>query len=152
VKKFVFIILFLLLCLSGCSAKDILINKASETEKSAMNEQPEMVVKVYPQEINLNEIPDFIKVTITNLSDTEYRGSWHCGIQYYDGKDWVLANAPAFTDDEIVIEPGGILEINYVPLYPNWSPLLPTDYVHDYIIGEYKVKYDKWYGEFTITG
>jgi len=127
-------------------------NKASEKEKSEINEQPDMLVKVYPQEININEIPDFIKVTVTNLSDIEYRGGWHCGIQYYDGKDWVLANAPAFNDDGVVIEPGGILEINYVPLYPNWSPLLLTDYVHDYIIGEYRVKYDKWYGEFTITG
>jgi hypothetical protein len=146
-KKIIFAFIFLL-CLSGCSIDESNYDTAGELKESIITDgnQFDMLIEVYPKEISIGEIPDFIKVTVTNLSDAEYRGGWHCGIQYYDGTDWVLANAPAFPDDLIAIEPGGILDINYVQL-------LPIEYAHTdgYAAGRYRVKYDIWYGEFTIT-
>ncbi|MDR2044624.1 MAG: hypothetical protein LBQ15_09730 [Clostridium sp.] len=101
-----------------------------------------ITIEVEPNHIHHTEIPKFVMVTIRNLSKKlEYRGSYHYAIEYYNGTDWVNIVSPAAIEEELVIEPSGVFELNYIQLMPD---------TYHYTIGKYRVTYDKWYGEFAI--
>ena len=102
-----------------------------------------ITVKVEPENISVIEIPNYVSITIKNLSDNlEYRGSYHYAIEYYDGTDWVNIVAPAVIEEELVIDPSSVFEMNFVQLMPN---------TYNYTAGKYRVVYDRLYGEFTIS-
>jgi hypothetical protein len=115
-------------------------NKRTDIE-TGFGKQVEIVVEVEPKNININEIPDFIEITIRNLGEIEYMGDYHYSIEYYDGIDWISIVSPAAIDVIVVINPKETLILHY-------GQLMPDNY--RYTVGEYRVKYNNWYGEFSI--
>ena len=113
----------------------------------------EIIIRVEPENINLDEIPENLIITIENLSDTEWYGGYHCAIDYFNGDDWELILAPAFIDDVFEIKPNSTCT-NYVPTEP---------YTTNYTTGKYRVRFgfnsdgiyedgwNGWYGIFFIT-
>jgi len=121
---------------------DSVIADKTEDVKADFDERVKIVIEVRPKSINFNEIPRFIEITVKNLGEVEYRGSYHYAIEYYDGSTWLTKVSPAVYDIEVAINPGESLVMPY-------GQLMPDD--HNYTVGNYRVKYDKWYGEFSIT-
>lgn len=140
-------VLILFLFFTGCTD----LNESPSERTEAPNEREEqlshtemnegIVLAVEPQSIHLNEIPDFVRLTITNLSGVEYQGGYHYAIDFLDGDNWVLVVAPEVTDEELLIQPGETFVLEFVQLVPN---------SHNYVAGRYRVRFSSWYAEFTI--
>lgn len=138
------------------SAKDIkysegesMMPATDEPIEMIIQDEPiEMIIQVEPENINLNEIPDILTITVENTSNVEWQGGYHCTIDYFDGDDWKLILTPAFIDDVLIIEPNSKYTI-YVPTKPD---------INNYTAGKYRVKFGfsdgnwlGWYGEFSIS-
>lgn len=162
VMMFVSLLVLFIGCFIACSkSSDDDVNKTTQGSEDSLyeedpvtqveepdnidfipNEEHELFIEVEPSIINVNEIPQFIKITVHNNSaEIEYRGGYHYSIEFHNDSEWSTIFAPMADDDEAVIEPNGKLEIKAL--------LAPDNYRLN--IGQYRVKYSVWYGEFSIS-
>jgi len=115
--------------------------RGDENGLSDIENQGGIVVEVEPRRIYINEIPNFVRLTIRNLSDVAYRGGFHYAIDYHDGDNWIMIVAPIVPDKEIVIEPGETFVLEFAQLMPDY---------HNYVAGRYRVRFGNWHAEFSI--
>jgi len=138
--------LFSLVTFTGCTNS----NEKPHEPTTAPNERESylsnevrcgIVLEVEPRSIYLNEIPNFVRLTIRNMSDVAYRGGLHYAIDYHDGDNWIMIVAPIVPDEGIVIEPGETFVLEFAQLMPDY---------HNYVAGRYRVRFGNWYAEFSI--
>ena len=136
-----FLAVLLLLIATGCTE-----NNSDEEDNAMMpvGDQPDMVVEIQPQSIRLNDISEPLTITVRNLSAEEYRGGYEYKLEYNNNRGWTLVPAIpefGFRSVQIIIEPGDELT----------QLLTLKSYDFEFVPGTYRVTYDKWHGEFTIT-
>jgi hypothetical protein len=113
------------------------------TSCSESKEKIEIIIQVEPEIVSLNDAPDTVSIKIINTSDTEWRGSYDGDVYYFNGNDWELWLSPEWIADELVIESNS----NYI------LPVLEERDIstHNTPVGNYKIKFHSWYGEFSIV-
>ena len=148
-----FLLSIMLLFLVGCSAnyhsneirkKDLLLY----LENSIQNHdgQAGLIIRLEPQILSLNNMPDFIDMVITNYSEVAYGGGLHHTIQFYGGGGWIfIIPPPMFPDLGITIKSGTVFEMR--------SSLIAE--IPNLATGKYRIKYgsldEYWYAVFFVV-
>jgi len=102
--------------------------------------QYELLVEVKPNVIPVHEIKSGrLYISITNLSEEEYKSRFVAHIEQLDGNDWVgITGAGSSLYPLISLDKGETYELEK-RFYVNFTP------------GKYRLKVDDWYGEFEIV-
>jgi len=136
--KHLMVLVTALLSLSLCACTD--------SENIAFleeNTNPSLEISVDPAWIDVANIPDFIKITVTNTSETQtYKGGEHYAIARWNGENWVRIHTPGVADESLPIPPSERVEFEYIQLGMA---------KYRFKTGKYAVIFNnRCYGEFSI--
>ena len=100
--------LFVWVIFAGCS------NESSATEDITV-----LTMTVEPDNLNLNNMPSYLSITIKNTSNMKWTGFHHYySIDYYDGDSWItIYSVSVLGSGEITIGAGEIFDMSGFPLY-----------------------------------
>lgn len=102
--------------------------------------QYELLVEVRPNVIPMHKIQlSRLDISITNISEEEYRGRFVVHIEQFDGNDWIgISGAGSSLYPLASLKKGETYELEK-QFYVIFTP------------GRYRVKVDEWYGEFEVV-
>lgn len=133
----------------------ITITEPSATEVQISDvPQGEIFVEVSPNNIKVNDIPDIISYTVTNLSEYTFWSGYSRQIEFFDGEIWVRAVDNSVYLPAYLFSPGESFNCEIAT-----KPLSDGDFNHQNVwtfqdplpAGLYRVNYYGHYGEFTIS-
>ena len=136
-----FLAVLLLWVATGCTESN---SDEGDNAMTLVGDQPDMIIEVEAQSIKLRDISEPMTFIVRNFSDEEYMSGYGYRLEHYDGHEWVPI--PLLPDHGFFLEG--------VPIEPGKEAVLPLSLaIHDFVFvpGRYRVTYDKWHGEFTIT-
>jgi len=146
----IFVILFITtLVLTGCAEDDDVIITA-EGEIFMSMSKVELLIEINPNEIDIDEIPNFVTATITNLSDETAWGGWVHEVERHNGIWWgkIRRSSGAVNAVGVQLEPGQSYDLRVG---------LRNETDSKWGLGEnpkagtYRVVYHGHYREFTIS-
>lgn len=102
--------------------------------------QYELLVEVRPNVIPMHKIQlSRLDISITNISEEEYRGRFVAGIEQFDGNGWVdISGAGSSLYPLTSLKKGETYE-------------LEKRFSVKFTPGRYRLKIDEWYGEFEVV-
>ena len=103
--------------------------------------QYELLVEVKPSVIPMHKVTSSLLISITNLSEEEYRSKFLYSIEQFDGNDWVT----------IPHSDGMLGQYPLISLKKGESLEKEKQVNVVFTPGRYRVKVDDWYGEFEIV-
>ncbi|MCL2350323.1 MAG: hypothetical protein FWC67_02470 [Defluviitaleaceae bacterium] len=141
-KKILGLVILLVVLAGCCRDSDYderitpLLQQLEEFENS--RDLSGIVVRVEPEIISLSDMPDFMRIRITNYSRRAFHGGRHHTIEYYSNGTWELIGTYhqiLFAGDSVIITPGRTFGMNSILISGLYHPLN---------VGKYRLVYGDW--------